>query len=123
MQYFPATWAIGASKMCAKYNKYRTWDVGGTNTIYYAVKETFMPGLWEAILAMLSDPRLSIFHGMFIVLQTYRTKLVWNNSCFSALRANVFIDLDKNINREYLVREKIYFDIGKKTVSVLGRIQ
>lgn len=82
-----------------------------------------MPGLWEAMLAMLSDPRLSIFRGMSIVLQTYGTKLVWNDSCFSTLRTNVLTDLDKSINREYLVSEKTYFDVGKETVSALGRIQ
>jgi hypothetical protein len=54
--------------MRAKYNKHRTWDIGGTNAIYYLVKEALMPGLWEAMLAMLSDPRLSMFRGMFIVL-------------------------------------------------------
>ena len=123
MQHFPATWAIGASKMRAKHNEHRTWDVGGTNAIHYAVKEAFMPGLWEAMLATVSDPRLSIFRGMFIVLQTYGTKLVWNDSCFSTLRTNVLTDLDKSINREYLVREKTYFDVGKETVLALGRIQ
>jgi hypothetical protein len=81
-----------------------------------------MPGLWEAILVTLSDPRLSIFRGIFIILQTYGTKLVWNNSCFSTLRANILTNLDKSINREYLVCEKTYFDIGKETVLVLGRI-
>jgi hypothetical protein len=122
MQHFPATWAIRASKMHAKYNKYRTWDIGSINAIYYAIKEAFMPGLWEAMLATLSDPRLFIFHRIFIVLQTYGTKLVWNDFCFSALRANILTDLDKNINREYLVRKKTYFNVGKETISALGRI-
>jgi hypothetical protein len=71
---------------------------------------------------MLSDLRLSIFYRIFIVFQIYRTKLVWNDSCFSALRANILTNLNKSINWEYLVREKTYFDIGKKIVSVLGRI-
>jgi hypothetical protein len=108
--------------MRAKYNKHRTWDIGGINAIYYAVKEAFIPSLWEAMLVTLSDLCLSIFRRMFIILQTYRTKLVWNDSYFSTLRANVFTNLDKNINREYLVRKKTYFDVGKEIVSVLGRI-
>lgn len=45
MQHFPATWAIGASKMRAKHNEHRTWDTGGTNAIHYPVKEAFVPGL------------------------------------------------------------------------------
>jgi hypothetical protein len=122
MQHFPATWAVGASKMRAKHNEHRTPDVGGTNAIHYPVKETFVPGLWEAMLARLSDPRLAIFRGMFIVLQTYGTKLVWNDSCFSNLRTSVFADLDKSINQAYLVRQKTYFDIGKETISKSGRI-
>jgi hypothetical protein len=122
MQHFPATWAIGASKMRAKHNEHRTWDVGGTNAIHYPVKEAFVPGLWEAMLARLSDPRLAIFRGMFIVLQTYGTKLVWNDSCFTALRACVFADLDKIVNREYFVQKKTYFDVGKESISEVGRI-
>jgi hypothetical protein len=123
IQHFPTTWAIRASKMRAKYNEHRTWDMGGINTIYYAVKKAFIPDLWEAILVTLSDPRLSIFRGMFIILQTYRTKLVWNNFCFFVLCTNVFTNLDKSINREYFIREKTYFDMGKEIILVLGRIQ
>lgn len=122
MQHFPATWAIGTSKMRAKHNEHRTPDVGGTNAIHYPVKETFVPGLWEAMLGRLSDPRLVIFRGMFIVLQTYGTKLVWNDSCFSNLRTSVFTDLNKSMNRAYLVRQKTYFDIGKEMISKSGRI-
>jgi len=122
MQHFPATWAIGASKMRARHNEHRTWDVGGTNAIHYPVKEAFVPGLWEAMLERLSDPRLGIFRGMFIVIQTYGTKLAWNDVCFSGLRASVFSDLDKSINRAYLIREKTYFDIAKETASRSARI-
>jgi len=123
MQHFPATWAIGASKMRAKHNEHRTWDTGGTHAIHYPVKKALLPGLWKAMLSTLSDPRLSIFRGMFIIIQTYGTKLVWNDTFFSTLRTTVLNDLNKSINREHLVREKTYFDVGKETVSALGRIQ
>ena len=72
------------------------------------------------MLARLSDPRLAIFCGMFIVLQIYGTKRVWNNSCFSALRASVFADLDKSVNRKYFVRKKTYFDVGSGSISRVG---
>ncbi|RFU25145.1 hypothetical protein B7463_g11192, partial [Scytalidium lignicola] len=117
MQHFPATWAIGARKMRAKHNEHRTWDVGGTHPIHYPVQEAFVPGLWEAMLSRLSDPCLALFRRMFIVIQIYGTKLVWNNSSFSALCSNMLAELDNSINRAYLIREKAYFDVGKETIS------
>jgi hypothetical protein len=109
--------------MRAKHNEHRTRDTGGTNAIHYPVKEAFLPGLWEAMLATLSSLQLSIFRGMFIILQTYGTKLVWNDSCFADLRTIALAELDKNINREYLVREKTYVDVGKETISTIDCIQ
>ena len=54
---------------------------------------------------------------MFIILQIYRTKLVWNDFCFTALRANVFTDLNKSVNQKYFVYKKTYFDVGKESIS------
>ena len=90
--------------MQAKHNEHRTWGIGDTNAIHYPVKEAFLPGLWEAMLATLSSPQLSMFRGLFIVLQTYGTKLVWDDFCFSDLRTTALTELNKNINREYLIR-------------------
>ena len=123
MQHLPATWAMGASKMRAKHNEHQTWDVGGTNAIHYAVHEAHIPGLWEAMLAKLGNPHLAMFRGMFIVRQSYGTKLVWNDSCFSTLRARVLRELDKSLDLSYLVRDKTYFDVGKETISGSGWIQ
>jgi hypothetical protein len=74
------------------------------------------------MLARLSDPCLVIFRGMFIILQTYRTKLVWNDFCFMAFCANIFADLDKSVNRKYFVYKKTYFDIKKESISKVRRI-
>ncbi|KJZ69025.1 hypothetical protein HIM_11584 [Hirsutella minnesotensis 3608] len=122
MQHYPATWAIGASLMRARHNEHRTLDVGGTNPIHYAVSEASVPGLWEAMLARLSDPRLSIFRGMFIVFEMYGTKLMWAGTSFSSLRDNVLSALDKSIDRRYLIPEKTYFDVGKETISRATRV-
>ncbi|KAH8658902.1 hypothetical protein BGZ61DRAFT_540415 [Ilyonectria robusta] len=122
MQHFPATWAIGASQMRAKHNKHRTLDIGGTNPIYYAVNEASVPGLWEAMLSRLSDPRFHIFRGMFIVFEAYGTKLMWTDTSFSTLRENVLSALNKSIDRRYLIPEKTYFNVGKETVLRAPRV-
>ncbi|KAJ4130630.1 hypothetical protein NW754_009683 [Fusarium falciforme] len=122
MQHFPATWAIGASQMRAKHNEHRTLDIGGTNPIHYAVNEASTLGLWEAMLSRLSDPRFSMFRGMFIVFEMYGTKLTWTGTSFSDLRDNVLSALDKSIDRRYLIPEKTYFDVGKETISRAARV-
>lgn len=122
MQHFPATWAIGASQMQAEHNEHRTLDIGGTNPIHYAVNEASISGLWEAMLSRLSDPRFYLFRGMFIVFETYGTKLMWTDTSFSTLRDNVLPALDKSIDRRYLIPEKTYFDVGKETISRAPRV-
>ncbi|KJZ68270.1 hypothetical protein HIM_12341 [Hirsutella minnesotensis 3608] len=122
MQHFPATWAVGASLMRARHNEHRTLDIGGTNPIHYVVSEASVPGLWEAMLSRLTDPRFSMFRGMFIVFETYGTKLTWTDTSFSNLRDNVLSALDKSIDRRYLIPEKTYFDVGKETISRATRV-
>lgn len=118
MQHYPPTWAAGASKMRAKHNEHRTWDVGGTNAIHYPVKEQYTPGLWESMKERTSQPRLAGFRGMFLVIQTYGTKLVWHDPSFSTLRKNFVAALDKSVNITHLVRSKMYVDLGKETISL-----
>ena len=117
MQHYPSTWAFGAAKMRAKNNEHRTWDVGGINPIHYAIREEFLPGLWERMLEKLHDPRLADFRGMFIVLQTYGTKLVWNHSSFSQLRREVQIQLSRSIRFNHLNLSHIYVDLGKESIT------
>jgi len=59
---------------------------------------------------------------MFIVIQTYGTKLAWNNSHFSTLRVRVATDLRKSVNINYLIYSKSYVDIRKETILLLGRV-
>lgn len=118
MQHLPTSWAHGASKMRAKHNEHRTRDVGGTDPIHYPVKEQYMPGLWEHMLAKLSKPSLAEFRGMFMVIQAYGTKLVWNDSSFSRLRDDFKTNLDSILNVDHLVLSKTFVDVGKECISL-----
>ena len=63
------------------------------------------------------QPRLAVFHRMFLVIQTYKTKLVWHDPSFLTLQEDFLADLDKSINIAHLVKLKTYVDIGKETIS------
>src|SRR5437016_11098412 len=117
MQYFPPTWAHGASKMRTKHNEHRTRDVGGVEPIHYPIKEQYMPGLWERMLEKLSNPRLEEFRGMFIIIQIYGTKLIWNDVSFSDLRRDFEMQLDTIIDIKHMNLSKTFVDVGKETIS------
>ncbi|KAJ9655720.1 hypothetical protein H2201_008738, partial [Coniosporium apollinis] len=106
MQHLPPSWAHGASKMKAKHNEHKTRDVGGTDPIHYPVKEQYMPGLWERMREKLSKSCLAEFRGMFMVIQAYGTKLVWNDSNFSRLRDDFKTSLNSIVNIDYLILPK-----------------
>ncbi|KAJ5882688.1 uncharacterized protein N7473_011122 [Penicillium subrubescens] len=117
MQHLPLTWAHGAAKMRAKHNEHRTRDVGGTDLIPYAIKEEYLSELWERMRAKLIHPSLAEFRGMFIVVQTYGTKLVWNHENFTQLRNDFCRQLSSLLNLAYLDESKTYVDIGKECLS------
>lgn len=117
MQHFPPSWAHGAAKMRTKNNEHRTWDVGGCNPIHYAVHEEYMPGLWERMLARLVHPSLADFRGMFIVIQTYGTKLVWNHSRFTQLREDFQSQISQLVRLEHLNLSRTYVDLGKESIT------
>ncbi|KAJ9634939.1 hypothetical protein H2199_008803 [Coniosporium tulheliwenetii] len=118
MQHLPPSWAHGASKMKAKHNEHKTRDVGGTDPIHYPVKEQYMPGLWERMREKLSKSCLAEFRGMFMVIQAYGTKLVWNDSNFSRLRDDFKTSLNSIVNIDYLILPKTFVDIGKECISL-----
>jgi hypothetical protein len=117
LQHLPPTWALGAAKMRATHNEHRTLDVGGTNPIHYPVKEEYLAGLWERMVEKLTQPALAEFRGMFMVLQIYGTKMVWNQDNFSRLRQDFVTQLSSMVNLDHLNQSKIYVDIGKECIS------
>lgn len=117
MQHLPPTWAHGAGKVRAKNNEHRSRDVGGFTPIHYAVPGNYLPGLWERMLAKLADPSLAEFRGMFMMLQVYGTKLVWNHERFSALRDDFLHQLQSLVRVEHLNLSKTFVDIGKEYIT------
>lgn len=69
------------------------------------------------MLAKLADPTLREFRGMFIVIQMYSTKLVWNHPDFSELRRDFVGQLHYIVDIQHLNLKKTYVDIGKECVS------
>lgn len=77
-----------------------------------------MPGLWERMREKLSKPCLAEFRGMFMVIQAYGTKLVWNNSSFSRLRDDFKTSLNLIVNIDYLILPKTFVNVGKECISL-----
>jgi hypothetical protein len=101
-QHLPLTWECVVAKVRANHKEHRTWDEGGQHAIHYAVQEKYLSQLWSHMLAKLTDPTPRDFCGMFIVIQMYGTKLVWNHPDFPELRRDFIEQLNHMVDLQHL---------------------